>query len=610
MQSKPSKTVETRIIPAKVKFLSEVMTELPKNCLFNKGRVGGGGTTIALQNSIPTVVCVPFNHIISNKVSQSQSDPTGLYPYEVFGLYGGVSDAALSEYLDSVNNTEAVAKIMVTYDSLDRVVNHPDLNPSDFYLLIDEYHCLVTEYSYRKTACLNVLKHYTAFNSFTFMTATPISDDHLFEQLKSVDVVNASWEKNLDLKVVAVECKNGVQRATIAKIGDLLKHDSQGNFYFFINAIQFINSIISTCGLTEQNCRIICSKNSDDKLPWPPGKLTDLPKKFNFVTKTAFEGADIYDVNGHVYILSDASDHKTMVNVSIQLKQIAGRIRNSKHSNVVYHYFSCVFHADKISYQEFEEELNLQIDDEKACVSEILDMKTPRYRIKAAAGSELLYHIVDHDKMEIRADTNAAKFALYTYKLKYQDYLSIDTLTEEYNINKLLDVEHRLDLSDKDLANVPLKYSFKITVRKLKYLRDTSEGVMGEAYIEYSKEAFKIYDFLEQAIKVLGFVGIEKAKYKVFNIKRKVVINTPSDSEGSATRAMAALLHMEGSFDDGSKPTKQHVKAIMNKCYGELSINKKATSKDIETYYNVLDTTVIIKGKQNRAVVIISKRNL
>ena len=36
------KKTKTTTIPSGTKFLSEVFGELPKNCLFNKGRIGGG----------------------------------------------------------------------------------------------------------------------------------------------------------------------------------------------------------------------------------------------------------------------------------------------------------------------------------------------------------------------------------------------------------------------------------------------------------------------------------------------------------------------------------------------------------------------------------------
>ena len=57
-------------VPKGTKYLSDVISSLPKNCLFNKGAVGAGGTTIALTDKRNTVIAVPFRELIVNKVEQ------------------------------------------------------------------------------------------------------------------------------------------------------------------------------------------------------------------------------------------------------------------------------------------------------------------------------------------------------------------------------------------------------------------------------------------------------------------------------------------------------------------------------------------------------------
>src|SRR5664279_3088160 len=78
-------------------YLSEVMPQLPINCLFNKGVPGCGGTTLALNNNIPTVICVPFISLANNKAIQS-IDNKKLYPHEVFSVNSNVTEDEFSEY--------------------------------------------------------------------------------------------------------------------------------------------------------------------------------------------------------------------------------------------------------------------------------------------------------------------------------------------------------------------------------------------------------------------------------------------------------------------------------------------------------------------------------
>lgn len=51
-------------------YLSEVVRALPKNCLFDKGKVGCGGTSLAIESEDAYVICVPFISLVENKLSQ------------------------------------------------------------------------------------------------------------------------------------------------------------------------------------------------------------------------------------------------------------------------------------------------------------------------------------------------------------------------------------------------------------------------------------------------------------------------------------------------------------------------------------------------------------
>jgi hypothetical protein len=59
--------MKTKItIPKEVKYISEILDIFPKG-LLNKGRTAAGATTIALTNSLPTIIAVPFVSLIENK---------------------------------------------------------------------------------------------------------------------------------------------------------------------------------------------------------------------------------------------------------------------------------------------------------------------------------------------------------------------------------------------------------------------------------------------------------------------------------------------------------------------------------------------------------------
>lgn len=89
---------ETQILaPKGTRYLSEIpnFTEIPLNCLFNKARTGCGATELAIRNDVPTLIAMPTIELVRNK---TENRPDGI---EVLGVYGGVSNRQIKEYLDT-----------------------------------------------------------------------------------------------------------------------------------------------------------------------------------------------------------------------------------------------------------------------------------------------------------------------------------------------------------------------------------------------------------------------------------------------------------------------------------------------------------------------------
>jgi len=110
-------------------YLDDFMSVLPENCLFHKGRTGCGGTTLAIENDLDTIIAMPYVNVIKNKQGQHEN---------LLGIYQGVTEDEITDYL----NTKQIKKIAVTYDRLDflmELLDKQGLNPyKDFFLLVDE----------------------------------------------------------------------------------------------------------------------------------------------------------------------------------------------------------------------------------------------------------------------------------------------------------------------------------------------------------------------------------------------------------------------------------------------------------------------------------------
>ena len=161
--------------PENAIYLSDFMTGLPANCLFDKGRTGCGGTTIAIEDEKDTIIAMPYVNMIKNKQEQHKN---------LLGIYQGVEKAEIIDYLQ----THEIKKIAVTYDKLDFLVNLLQTHKFDpyknFFLLVDEWHILFNSYAFRTEAIKKVLFHSRKFDKVTYMTATPIEDEFILEEMK------------------------------------------------------------------------------------------------------------------------------------------------------------------------------------------------------------------------------------------------------------------------------------------------------------------------------------------------------------------------------------------------------------------------------------------
>ncbi|WP_295935764.1 DEAD/DEAH box helicase family protein [uncultured Alistipes sp.] len=160
------------------------MTEIPTNCLFNKGKTGCGGTELAINQNGHTIIAVPFVNLAKNKEITNERRQ-----YDVLAVHGEVGNDDIIDYA----NTHETLKILVVYDSLPRLIkelSELDYNVyRDFFLLVDEYHILFNQYSLRHKAMKRLLELAQNFERVTYMSATPIEREFILNELKGLPTV-------------------------------------------------------------------------------------------------------------------------------------------------------------------------------------------------------------------------------------------------------------------------------------------------------------------------------------------------------------------------------------------------------------------------------------
>lgn len=259
------------------------------------------------------------------------------------------------------------------------------------------------------------------------MTATPILTNFMPKEIKHLPVVKVEWEGEERLNAYLYHNKKDY-RAALAHVATRIKNERPGaNFHIFLNSVRMIVDILAVNKLKPELVRIVCS---DKKWNWARiDTLNDTPKqkeekekeqeliddiqakytittvadevrRFNFYTSTAFEGCDIFDENGVNIIVSSPYLPYTLLDIRTTVRQVCGRVRNSKYKNEVHYIYMT---------QEPKEIFNIQeeADEQVRCFrrdeSLYLDLnnlkKENRKKLKILLEDKLPYYIIVGDNM-------------------------------------------------------------------------------------------------------------------------------------------------------------------------------------------------------------------
>ncbi|MDR2955794.1 MAG: hypothetical protein LBV43_12005 [Prevotella sp.] len=245
-----------------------------------------------------------------------------------------------------------------------------------------------------------------------------------------------------------------------------------------MNSVEFIAEVIQKSGLLPESVRVICSNNerqgkgrksNQKKLgdDYPIANTTDNVKRINFYTSTSFEGADLYDENGKVYIVSDRRKSHTLLDISTLVIQICGRIRDSKYKTKIGHIFTETRYNKFLSYKEFKESTQRQLSETKDWLNAVNQMDD-RNRKKTInliehnnkSGLNEMYIHNENNRLEI--DENLINLDIVNFKITKCLYQHRVLLQHEYIRNGFNLTDEKLAIySDKLAENPKSRLSFK-----------------------------------------------------------------------------------------------------------------------------------------------------
>lgn len=401
------------------KYLSEVMTKLPSKVLLNKGVTGCGGTFVELHSLRNSLILVPTIELARNKWEKG---------YLI--VWSKTTDKDIINYIDSKIKYK---KIIGTYDSLKRIL---DLRSeiTNYFLLIDEYHILFNSYALRDKAILFLLKNYDKFQDYCFMTATPLSDKIILNEIQHLNRINIEWKNSVPIKLNLID-----SRYTSKELSLILDLEEDCNYHIFLNSVRTIREFVLKYNLTDY--KVVCSQTAANRNRVLNIESTKtLPKKYNFYTASAFEGCDIYDEKGKTIIICDTTISTTILDISTLIRQICGRLRDSIYKDQI----TLILNTSKHRYAGVSEEMfNLKVQ-ENINLGKYVENKFKNDLDKEYKHKELrsytkeAYHsfYVNRQDDEIFFDDNLRKMDEHNFKLIQEIYnTSISVLKEAENHN-------------------------------------------------------------------------------------------------------------------------------------------------------------------------------
>lgn len=578
--------------PKGAKYLSEFMTSLPVNCLFNKGITGCGGTDLALKNNIDTIIAMPYVSLIKNKKSQHGD--------RILGVYGDTETEEIVSYM----RRRGKKKIAVTYDSLGRLVSVLEEMGIDvfnhFFLLVDEWHVLFNSYVFRNKAIKRLLELAKLFKEVTYMSATPIEDEFILEELKCIPVIKVDWPDVKKVMVKPIKTNNPLSVVT-KLVADIQEGRAFGNLHIFVNSVKFIEKVLFL--RPSDQVRVICSKNNNKgrfmDYSFTPADTTDPVQRINFYTSTCFEGCDIYDPEGKTIIVSDGRKAHTLMDISTLFVQICGRIRDSLYNGEVTHVFSETKYDHVISLEEYKRKSKEQEVETQIFIDEINNMsENSRKRIlgmiKRDDKGSLNDRYIFFKDNKLIFDKNLVKLDILNFKLCRYMYNSCLHLLDVYAQNGFeTDNLKQVLCSDKLAANENARIPFKDLFLEYSQIRDAKKGLI---YFGNREERQVVIErkrpLVKDAYEILGGDFVKFLNYNVTRVRRELLKQSEKPIDGKIYQYLKDLNIKEGV----SLPT-YLLKQTLQKVYTVCGKKTNAKASDIGKWFDFERRTKKINGK-------------
>lgn len=557
---------------SKGQYLSDVMNEIPSNCILSKRIPGCGATTLELETKRNSIIIVPNVPVIKSKCEK--------FP-DLIGVYENVTVAEISERLTSMS------KIMTTPESFGKVKIACERCGIDiynhFFLLIDECHQLIKDVDYRPDMAMP-MNDFFRFKRKALVSATPIvfSDPRFKENNFETIKINADYDYQQEITVTHTY---NIHKA----IANYLENH-EGTVCFFINLTSEIYSIMKQFDLLEEST-VYCAPKSRMKLRneysfdnaynnWS----ADTMKKYNFFTGRFFTAFDLdLPYQPDVVMITDPHiSEYTILDIDTDCIQICGRFRNGLKSA------THIYRVNPEIITKSREQIEWEISAHEFAYNTIqtlynsADNKESRFAFSAALETlpfrKFQYPDFTKNWFAIDNEINSV--------LVNNRYQSREFIKEWYKDNHFFSPAFdycEYNENDEKLKIVKAARSVKDKRRKMVQLLSEMETPNSEYALDFINDMRKIDPFIVEAFETLGKERIEELNYSKKKVNEAMIL--------SQRKGNKVIRLIKNIFKVGNKYSNEKITNELTRIFEILNIHpeKRIKGSMIKDYFQAIE---------------------
>lgn len=552
-------------------FLSNVLSEIPTDCILSKRVPGCGATTLELKTNRNSIIIVPNVPVIQSK-EKKEPYPKGVY-----------EDVTVSEVVTYLKENIRY-KIMTTPESFGKIkvaCEKCNINIySEFFLLMDECHQLVKDVDYRNFIVLPMADFFK-FKNKAMVSATPLGFSD--PRLKKFETLEVRADYNYQQEITVINAYN-----TTKAIGEYLESHQNGTVCFFVNSITQIYSIMRHFKLLEDST-VYCAPKSVTKLregydftnaykEWSAETM----KRYNFFTGRFFSAFDLeLTYKPDLVMITDPYiSPYTMLDVDTDCIQICGRFRRGINSATHIYRVNpeiCVRSKEQVEQDIHDLEIgyntlrryysNADSREDRMAFGQVIDIHPFR---------KYLYPDLTKNWFRIDCKVNEV--------LVEGRYKSEQTMTDWYNdCHYFTPTFEECNSNENDEKMKIIKSARTVRDKRKKMVEILSqfEQPLSENAFDFINKIRKIDPLIVEAFEKLGRKEIEEQNYNQQRINEKLILK-----QRKGNRAIRLI---KNSFKVGNSYTNDYIKDELTRIFDMLQIHPERTIKGsmIKDYFQV-----------------------